>query len=206
MNKKNLLAAAVVMAAVAGVTVSRMAADDGKDRERGPSFEFREDSLVLSRSVYMGSASTVTVGQTLPPGCVAGTVNVPLLAGGTANVKVACATAVDNGEYPNLSDAHNVFNNDGPDGSFGVTSPRNRITYHATQSRFFRSLFSLCPRRPWHGCATACGSVSEQLVDSAVRYPIICTRVYGDTGRSLCYWVRRKSWDWSFWMARTKAL
>ena len=48
---------------------------------------------------------------------------VPLIAGGTANVAVKCANAVDNGEYPNLLDNHNVFNNDGPDGSFGVASP-----------------------------------------------------------------------------------
>ena len=72
--------------------------------------------------MYLGTASTVTVGQTLPPGCVAGTVNVALLGGGNAAVKVKCATAVDNGEYPNLNDAHNVGNNDTADGSFGVTS------------------------------------------------------------------------------------
>ena len=80
-------------------------------------FLFIPDTLVLSRSVYAGNAATVTVGQTLPPGCVAGTVRVPLLAGGTANVKVTCGTAVADGTYPT------VFNNDGPDGSFGVTSP-----------------------------------------------------------------------------------
>ena len=60
---------------------------------------------------------TVSVGQTLPPGCVAQTVALPLLAGGTASVKVKCATAVADGTYPT------VFNNDGPDGSFGITSP-----------------------------------------------------------------------------------
>jgi len=54
---------------------------------------------------------------------VAKTVQVPLLAGGTASVKVKCGTAVSNGEYPNLQDDNNVWNNDGPDGSFGVSSP-----------------------------------------------------------------------------------
>ena len=78
---------------------------------------------MLSRSVYQGTASTVTIGQTLPPGCVASTVAVPLIAGGTTNVRVKCATASDNGEYPNLVDTHNVWNNDTADGSFGVTSP-----------------------------------------------------------------------------------
>jgi hypothetical protein len=88
---------------------------DGNDRSH--SFEFKSDSLVLSRSLYAGDASTVSVGQTLPPGCVARTVTLPLLAGGTTTVKVKCATAVSDGTYPT------VFNNDGPDGSFGVTSP-----------------------------------------------------------------------------------
>jgi len=54
---------------------------------------------------------------------VAGTVKVPQLAGGTTNVTVACATASEDGEYPNLNDSHNVWNNDQADGSFGVTSP-----------------------------------------------------------------------------------
>jgi hypothetical protein len=79
-------------------------------------FNFRPGTLVLSRSVYAGNASSVTVGQTLPPGCVAGNVQVPLLAGGTASVAVACGTATADGSYPT------VFNNDTADGSFGITS------------------------------------------------------------------------------------
>jgi hypothetical protein len=51
--------------------------------------------LLLTRSVYSGTASTVTVGQTLPGG----------------------GTAVADGTYPG------VFNNAPIDGSFGVTSP-----------------------------------------------------------------------------------
>lgn len=77
---------------------------------------------MLSRSVYTGDANTVTAGQTLPPGCVAGNVTVPLIAGGSIKVAVTCGAAIDNGEYPNLEDSHNVWNNDGPDASFGVTS------------------------------------------------------------------------------------
>ena len=72
---------------------------------------------MLSRSVYAGTADTVTVGQTLPPGCVAGNVAVPLLAGGVANVNVKCSKATADGTYPT------VFNNNKADGSFGVTSP-----------------------------------------------------------------------------------
>jgi hypothetical protein len=48
---------------------------------------------------------------------------VPLIAGGSNQVAVSCGAAIDNGEYPNLEDSHNVWNNDGPDASFGVTSP-----------------------------------------------------------------------------------
>jgi hypothetical protein len=90
-------------------------------------FEFRPRSLVVSRSVYEGKASTITIGETLPLGCQGGltglTVNVPLIAGGATAVTVPCGVASDNGEYPNLFDSHNVWNNANTDGSFGVTSP-----------------------------------------------------------------------------------
>src|SRR5579872_4299827 len=64
---------------------------------------FSPGNLVVSRSVYQGTASTVTVGQALPPNCPVG--------------NKSCTTASVNGSYPN------VWANDGPDGSFGVTSP-----------------------------------------------------------------------------------
>ncbi len=57
---------------------------------------FIPGDLVVSRSVYQGTATTVTVGQTLPGS------NKP---------------AIANGLYPN------VFNNATPDSSFGITSP-----------------------------------------------------------------------------------
>jgi len=100
-----------------GAFVSKAAGDSDGGSDRSDRFEFKAGTLVLSRSVYAGDASTVAVGQTLPPGCVARTVSVPLLAGGTASVKVKCATAIADGTYPT------VFNNDGPDGSFVITSP-----------------------------------------------------------------------------------
>jgi hypothetical protein len=82
-------------------------------------FHFVPDTLVMVRSVYVGSAGTVTVGETLPIGCVAGDVPVPPLnAGGTvAEVAVTCGVATADGTFPG------VFNNASSDGSFGVTSP-----------------------------------------------------------------------------------
>ncbi len=112
-----VLAFAAASMQAQGTLVSKVVADGDDGGGRPDRFEFKSGTLVLSRSVYAGNATTVSVGQTLPPGCVARTVAVPLLAGGTASVKVKCATAVADGTYPT------VFNNDGPDGSFGITSP-----------------------------------------------------------------------------------
>jgi len=119
-NRNSLLlkfAIAVAAAGAAALFVSRLAADDDHQ------FRFKPGSLVLSRSVYVGTSSTVIVGQTLPPGCVAGTITLPTLSGGTTTVTVpansnsGCNTAVADGTYPT------VFNNAAADGSFGVTSP-----------------------------------------------------------------------------------
>jgi hypothetical protein len=95
-------------------------------RAAGNNQQFWPGNLVLSRSVYAGTSTTVTVGQTLPPGCVAGNVNIPLIKGGTTPVAVACAAAIADGGYPT------VFNNDTVDGSFGVTSPifLDQLTVH----------------------------------------------------------------------------
>ena len=98
----------------AGIFVTRRVAADNSP------FTFIPNSLVLSRSVYTGTAATVTVGQILPPGCVAQTVTLPVLNSNppaTTTVKVACATATANGTYPT------VFKTMYPDKSFGVTSP-----------------------------------------------------------------------------------
>ncbi len=76
---------------------------------------FTAGNLVLSRSVYSGDATTVVVGQALPPVCPA-----------SANAAAAGACsgkATDNGAYPSTTSTNNVFNNDTADGSFGVTSP-----------------------------------------------------------------------------------
>jgi hypothetical protein len=123
--KKYLTVGAVLLVALTVPSPTQLNAQ-GDHHDRG-GFEFRPDSLVLSRSVYEGRASTITIGETLPLGCQGGltglTVEVPTTAGGTTPVVVPCGVATDNGEYPNLFDTHNVWNNSGSDGSFGVTSP-----------------------------------------------------------------------------------
>jgi hypothetical protein len=119
--KKALLAIAVSIAVAGGIR----AGNDHDDDRHSDHFEFKSDTLVLSRSVYVGTPSSLVPGVTvLPPGCVAGTVNVPLIAGGTTPVVVpsgngsgGCATAVADATYPT------VFNNDTADASFGITSP-----------------------------------------------------------------------------------
>lgn len=71
---------------------------------------FTPGNIVVSRSVYVGSPSTLALGQPLPPVC-------PTTA--------TCATtpAIANGQYANLNNSNNVFANNTVDGSFGVTSP-----------------------------------------------------------------------------------
>jgi hypothetical protein len=116
MKKRFIAPALAVIAASAlgaGIFNSKVAA---QNRGWG-GFQFFPGTLVLSRSVYAGNAGSVTVGETLPPGCAAGNVSIPLLAGGTTSVAVTCATATNNGTYPN------VFFNANADPSFGVTSP-----------------------------------------------------------------------------------
>ena len=62
---------------------------------------------MVSRSVYQGTASTVTIGQCVPPAvsCAAG------------------SQATNTGAFPVVGSTNNVWNNDLVDGSFGVTSP-----------------------------------------------------------------------------------
>src|SRR5713101_1726707 len=65
---------------------------------------FLPGNLVLSRSVYTGDATTVTVGQKLPPNC-------------PPTATCPTATATNAGAFPD------VWKNNTVDGSFGVTSP-----------------------------------------------------------------------------------
>src|SRR6266478_2065866 len=104
--KRTRTAVAATIAFFAVSTTIALKAND--DKSSDAPFKFQPNSLVLSRSVYTGDANTVTAGQTLPPGCAAGNVTVPLIAGGSNKVAVTCGAAIDNGEYPNLEDSHNV--------------------------------------------------------------------------------------------------
>jgi hypothetical protein len=142
-----LLAASVAAALAIGPFATRLKAGDQdqnqdhhSDRDQDHS-EFRgfvPGSIVLSGTVYVGNADTVTPGEVLPHGCLntgsvtnpnPATVNVPLLPADqtssttTTAVTVSCGYASDNGEAPNLHDSHNVWNNAATDGSFGVSSP-----------------------------------------------------------------------------------
>src|SRR5258708_27375126 len=99
------------------VTIAR-AGGARADENHARGFEFKPDTLVLSRSVYVGTPSLLVPGVTvLPPGCVAGTVNVPLIAGGTTPVAVMCSTPTVDATFPA------VFDNGAADGHFGITSP-----------------------------------------------------------------------------------
>ena len=120
MRKLLLTGLAVAMGLV---VVGRLKADD-KDEK---TVIFWPNTLVVTRSVYTGTADLINPEEPLPLGCEGGstgdTVNVPLIAGGTTPVVVPCGFASDNGEFPNLHDSHNVWNNSSTDGSFGITSP-----------------------------------------------------------------------------------
>ncbi len=86
---------------------------------------FVPNTLVVTRSVYEGTADTVQVGQLLPPNCPATdfpsnlnfTAVVPKIGGGTVSVAGSCSIATNNGTYPD------VFFNDAADGSFSVSAP-----------------------------------------------------------------------------------
>ncbi len=117
--KKALLAIAVSIALAGGI----QAGNDHDDDHHSDHFEFQPGTLVLTRSVYVGTPSLLVVGETvLPPGCMGGTtgisVTVPLIAGGmTPPIPVPCSVASADGTFPT------VFNNAATDGHFGITSP-----------------------------------------------------------------------------------
>ncbi len=71
---------------------------------------FTSGNLVVSRTVYSGSASLIAVGQSLPPVCPS---------------TAACGTgkATGTGAYPSVGSTDNVWSNNLVDGSFGITSP-----------------------------------------------------------------------------------
>ena len=113
LSKKCVFALAAVGAAALFATPLPAQRQDDSDGQ----FHFVPDTLVMARSVYVGDAHTVTVGEILPMNCVAGNVSVPLIAGGAVSVAVTCGVATADGRFPG------VFDNANSDGSFGVTSP-----------------------------------------------------------------------------------
>src|SRR5579862_6454071 len=85
-----------LMAAILAISTGAGAPSMARDlRSKPPSVVPPLGNLLVSRSLYTGTASTVVIGQPLPGG----------------------GTAVADGTYPG------VWSNEGPDGSFGVTSP-----------------------------------------------------------------------------------
>jgi len=116
------LTAVAAAAALAGSLVA-LADDFGKPGEHdahghGYHFQFVPGTLVVSRSVYKGTASTVTPGELLPPGCVPVTFTLPQIGGGTSkSISVTCGDAIVDGTYPT------IFQNDSSDGSFSVSAP-----------------------------------------------------------------------------------
>jgi hypothetical protein len=140
-KRLSMVFAATLAAAVAlgSFPVKVNAQDHSHDRDFDRDFHgFVPGSIVVSGTVYVGTADTVTPGEVLPFGCLntgpvltptPATVNVPLLpadqtsSSTTVPVLVSCGYASDNGEAPNLNDNHNVWNNASSDPSFGVSSP-----------------------------------------------------------------------------------
>ncbi len=120
-------AMALVALGVLAGNIRATAQDFNGRKDRG----FQPGNLVVSRSVYDNNASNVTVGEPLPPNCVAAS-------GGCGGM------AGYNGLFPY------VFNNDNDDSSFGITS---RI--FSTRSR--RSVGGSVPSR----CRTACNAESR---------------------------------------------
>jgi len=133
-----VFAVAVAAALALGPFATKLSAQDfDYDQDHSEFRGFVPGSIVLSGTVYVGSADTVTPNEVLPPGCLQtgtiasqianpnpATVNVPTLTPpATLAVQVSCGYSSDNGEAPNLKDNHNVWNNASTDPNFGVSSP-----------------------------------------------------------------------------------
>jgi hypothetical protein len=182
--KKRILVTAATLFASAIILVGNCAAqadrrdsdwdhhDSGhedRDHHDHPFFQFVPGTIVLSRTVYKGTADTVTIGESLPPGCQpagsaadaasepSANVSVPVTTAGGAplSVAVSCGYASDNGEAPNLNDNHNVWNNANTDGSFGVSSPI-RLDDLTVDGQLLGTL-----RVPGHEIVTSFSSKSE---------------------------------------------
>lgn len=142
MKKRPSIVFAAILATVVALgsfPVKVNAQENDRDQDfHNQFYGFVPGSIVLSGTVYVGNANTVTAGEVLPYGCLntgpvtnpnPATVNVPLLPADqtasttTTAATVSCGYASDNGEAPNLNDNHNVWNNANTDSNFGVSSP-----------------------------------------------------------------------------------
>lgn len=92
---KSRLSAAIALVLSAVALLSACNSSNDSTTPTASASVLASGNLLVSRTTYAGTASTVTVGQTLPGG----------------------GTAIANGSYPG------VFQNETPDPSFGVTSP-----------------------------------------------------------------------------------
>ncbi len=122
--KKSLLALSLSIALAGGIQAGQgNGQQQGDNQNQGDGqqlndFKFFPGTLVVTRSVYVGTPQLLVTGVTvLPPGCVPLTANVALVAGGTTPVAVTCTTASADGTFPT------IFNNAATDGHFGITSP-----------------------------------------------------------------------------------
>src|SRR5258708_6583596 len=68
---------------------------------------FTAGNLVVTRAAYSGGASSVAIGQALPPVC-------------PATAACGMGRATDNGAFPTTGSTNNVWNNNLQDGSFGI--------------------------------------------------------------------------------------
>ena len=193
--KKNIWVTAVALFASAVIFAGNCAAqaDDRHDNDNDhhdydkdhdhhhdhPAFfQFVPGTIVLSRTVYKGTASTLTIGESLPFGCQpagsaadaaaepSANVNVPVLKAdqppATIAVAVTCGYASDNGEAPNLKDTHNVWNNANSDPNFGVSSPI-RLDDLTPDGHLLGTL-----RIPSHEIVTSFSSKSELALNRSV--------------------------------------
>jgi hypothetical protein len=108
--KRKRALASLTIATALGFATTAFVSKISADNDKSDHFRFQPDSLVLSRSVYVGTASTIKIGETLPLGCPGGpngstVVKVPTTTNGVTDVTVTCGVATDNGEFPNLSDS-----------------------------------------------------------------------------------------------------
>jgi hypothetical protein len=95
MKPRAALTGLFLIAGVVAFSIGAGGPSAAKERRQRPAVIPPYGNLIVSRSVYAGKPETVTVGQVLPGG----------------------GNAVANGTYPG------VWANEGPDPSFGVTSP-----------------------------------------------------------------------------------